>query len=163
MREEIDEWVAEGRQEAQSDRPLVLLDVVGVVAEVASESSEEEPEERIDLLQVPDHMPDLIAGLCAVADVWWMVDRDDDLLDELAERLGTGPLRAVGSDEFGMVESAARALLWKASSAGRTTYRIEHFGGEIPPRLPDKTVLIDTAPDTILRPAHLPSELRRPD
>ena len=35
MREEIDEWVAEGLTEDQSDRPLVLLDVMGVVGETS--------------------------------------------------------------------------------------------------------------------------------
>ncbi len=156
MREEIIEWVEEGRLEDQPDRPLVMLDVRGVVAETIPGVTDE-GEER-ELLRVPDYMPGLIARLCEVADVWWIADHD--LLDELSERLGTGPLQAVGTDAFGMVESAARALLWKAASAGRSTYRIENFAGEVRPRLPDGTVLIDTAPGTVLRPDQLPAELR---
>ena len=38
MREEIDEWVAEGRREPQTDRPLVLIDVMGVVSDTTNKS-----------------------------------------------------------------------------------------------------------------------------
>lgn len=164
MREEIDTWVEEGRNEPQSDLPLVLIDVDGVVrdtskpdpAELEGEESGDDPDD----FPIPDYMPDLIRHLVQVADVWWSIAPDEELQAELADRLGLEALQIVGTDEFGMTEPAVRARLWKAASVGRATYRIEHLGGEVPPRIPDSTVLVDTASLSVLHPDDLPSELR---
>jgi hypothetical protein len=162
MRQEIDEWVAEGLTEVQSDRPLVLLDVVGVIGEpggAVDPEGSDDPATDGDL-QIPPYMPDLVRHLTSIADVWWNTPLDEDLGVDLAQRLGVGPLPCVEADEYGMTEPAARQLLWKAASARRATYRIENVTSEIPSRLPDSTVLINIAPARVLQPDHLPEELR---
>jgi hypothetical protein len=166
MREEIDEWVAEGRSEPQSDRPLVLIDVMGVVSDATKPDpvdGEEPPSrsaEQDDVLEIPSYMPALVRHLAEVADVHWSTPLDDDLNAMLTACLGVGPLPSIEADEYGMTEPAARELLWKAASARRATYRIENVSSEIPSRLPDSTVLINIAPDKVLRPDHLPTELQ---
>lgn len=166
MREEIDEWVNEGRTEAQSDRPLVLIDVMGVVSDATAQtrSDEDESTERTDdddvSLEIPSYMPALVRHLVEVAEVRWSTPLDPELSAQLTAGLGIGPLSCLESDEYGMTEPAARETLWKAASASRATYRIENVSSEIPSRLPDSTVLINIAPDKVLRPDHLPPELR---
>lgn len=160
IREEIDEWVAEGRSETQSDRPLLLLDVIGVV----SDSTPDEPQTSDDpdhpALKIPSYMPPLVRHLVEVAEVRWSTPLDDELADQLTVGLGIDSLPAIEPDDYGMTEPAAREALWKAASAGRATYRIENVSSEIPSRLPDNTVLINVAPDRVLRPDHLPPELQ---
>ena len=98
--------------------------------------------------------------LAAVADVRWSAPLDDDSSIQLASLLGVERIPSISADEYGLTEPAARELLWKAASAGRATYRIENVSSELPSRLPDSTVLINIAPDKVLRPDHLPPELR---
>ncbi len=165
MQEEIDEWVAEGRRQAQTDRPLVLIDVIGVVSDASPKSPPDgdEPANRSaedGAFDIPSYMPALVRHLVEVADVRWSTPLDDELSTKLTAGLGVGPLPSIEPDEYGMTEPAARELLWKAASAGRATYRIENVSSEIPSRLPDSTVLINLAPDKVLRPDHLPPELR---
>ncbi len=165
MREEIDEWVAEGRNEPQSDRPLVLIDVMGVVSDATPAPDDgEEPSDRgetqDDFLAIPSYMPALVRHLTDVADVQWSTPLDDDLNTKLSACLGVDPLPCIEADEYGMTEPAARELLWKAASARRATYRIENVSSEMPSRLPDSTVLINIAPAKVLRPDHLPVELQ---
>ena len=164
MREEIDEWVAEGRSEAQTDRPLVLIDVIGVVSDTTKpddpegEASQTGTED--DVLVIPPYMSSLVAHLIEVADVRWSAPVDEELDAQLTTMLGVGPLPSVEADDYGLTEPAAREMLWKAASAGRATYRIENVSSELPSRLPDSTVLINIAPDKVLRADHLPPELR---
>jgi hypothetical protein len=166
MREEIDEWVAEGLSEAQPDGPLVLIDVMGVVSDSSPPTVTESGKaaDRVgddgDALEIPSYMPALVRHLVEVADVWWSTPVDEELYARLTDCLGVDPLPCVAADEYGMTEPAARELLWKAASARRGTYRIENVTSEIPSRLPDSTVLINIAPDKVLRPDHLPPELR---
>ena len=164
MREEIDEWVAEGRSEPQTDRPLVLIDVMGVVSDTtkpeAGESAESPAGDDDDLLVIPPHMGGLLGHLIEVADVHWSAPVDEELGARLATMLGITPLPSVESDDYGLTEPAVREMLWKAASAGRATYRIENVSSELPSRLPDSTVLINIAPDKALRADHLPPELR---
>ena len=164
MREEIDEWVAEGRSEPQTDRPLVLMDLMGVVSDstkpdvpdgdVAPVGDEDED------LKIPSYMASLVIHLVEVADVRWSAQIDEELNTRLASMLGVPPLPSVEADDYGLTEPAAREMLWKAASAGRATYRIENVSSELPSRLPDSTVLINIAPDKVLRADHLPPELR---
>lgn len=165
MREEIDEWVAEGRNEPQSDRPLVLLDVMGVISDTSTPTpAVDEPPDRKpvddEVLEIPSYMPALVRHLAEIADVRWSTPVDDELNAKLTACLGAGPFPAIEADEYGMTEPAARELLWKAASARRATYRIENVSSDIPSRLPDSTVLINIAPDRVLRPDHLPAELQ---
>jgi hypothetical protein len=164
MREEIDEWVAEGRTEAQSDRPLVLIDVMGVVGDTTTPTVDQETSAQTksdgDSLEIPPHMPALVGHLVSVADVRWSAPVDEELSTKLVSALGVGPLPSIEADDYGMTEPAAREMLWKAASAGRATYRIENVSSEIPSRLPDTTVLVNIAPDKVLRSDHLPPELR---
>jgi hypothetical protein len=163
MREEIDEWVAEGRTEDQPDRPLVLIDVMGVVGEVVGDNDSGEqsggPYQGREF-EIPSYMPGLVGHLVEIADVWWNTPVDGDLAAELTDRLGIESLPCVEPDEYGMTEPGARQLLWKAVSAHRATYRIENVTSEIQSRLPDSTVLINIAPAPVLHPDHLPAELR---
>ena len=166
MREEINEWVAEGRNEPQSDRPLVLIDVMGVVSDATgpAPADGEEPSDRSNsedgALEIPSYMPALVRHLAEVADVWWSTPLDEELNAKLTAGLGVGPFSCVESDEYGLTEPGARELLWKAASARRSTYRIENVSSEMPSRLPDSTVLINISPDKVLRPDHLPEELQ---
>ncbi len=166
MREEIDEWVAEGRNEPQTDRPLVLIDVMGVVSDtsrpetVEGDEAETRRNDDDDDLVIPPYMAALVTHLVEVADVRWSAPLDEESSAQLTSLLGVGPIPSIVADEYGMTEPAARELLWKAASAGRATYRIENVSSELPSRLPDSTVLINIAPAKVLRPDHLPPELR---
>lgn len=162
MREEIDEWVAEGRSEPQTDLPLVLMDVIGVVGDTTKPEPGQNDDTEADdeTLVIPPHMSGLLRHLVEVADVRWSAPVDEELDAQLTARLGVGPLPSVEADDYGLTEPAAREMLWKAASAGRPTYRIENVSSELPSRLPDSTVLINIAPDKSLRADHLPAELR---
>lgn len=166
MREEIDEWVAEGRNEPQTDRPLVLMDVMGVVsgslqpAVTDGDDSVTPTHDEDDVLEIPPHMPALVRHLVEVADVHWSASLDEEMSAQLASLLGVDPLPCIVADDYGLTEPSARELLWKAASAGRATYRIENVSSELSSRLPDSTVLINIAPDKVLRSDHLPPELR---
>ena len=164
MREEIDEWVAQGRSEAQSDRPLVLIDLIGVVSNPALPDPESDTPEQVEddqpALEIPSYMPSLVRHLVEVAEVRWSTPIDEELAEQLTVGLGIDSLPTIEPDEYGMTEPAAREALRKAASAGRPTYRIENVSSEIPSRLPDSTVLINIAPDRVLRPDHLPAELQ---
>ena len=164
MREEIDGWVAEGRSEPQTDRPLVLMDLMGVVSDTADpevgEGADSAAGGKDGPLVIPPHMSSLLSHLVEVADVRWSIPVDEELDAQLTTMLGVGPLPSVEADDYGLTEPAAREMLWKAASAGRATYRIENVSSELPSRLPDSTVLINIAPDKVLRADHLPPELR---
>ena len=99
MREEIDEWVAEGRSETQSDRPLVLLDVIGVVGDSTPDDPEESaPDDNEPALKIPSYMPALVRHLVDVAEVRWGTPLDDELADQLTVGLGIGSLAAIEAD-----------------------------------------------------------------
>ncbi|NOY54601.1 MAG: hypothetical protein GXP34_01295 [Actinobacteria bacterium] len=160
MQKEIAEWREEGRRADQPSLPLVLLGVDGVITDLSARRSEQDPDVELPDPPIPEYMSGLVGHIADVAEVWWCSTDDQDSLDDLCNFLGlrTLPAVALGSEE--MSDASVRRLLWSADAGGRATYFIDDFAGVVPARLPDGTVVIDTAADMVLRPERVPSELR---
>lgn len=156
-------------------RPLVLLDVDGVINDLGAARGVPRPwtwevvrSHGYDLY-VPDYMPALVRHLARRAEVWWCTTWRDRANDELAAHLGVGPFPVVDDGTTSsFVEwkpAAARPLVTAAFETGRRVYWIEDFYG-MPPvdELPAGVVYVDTAPtlhtEAVLRPEHLPRVLR---
>ncbi|GBD84080.1 hypothetical protein BMS3Abin02_00466 [bacterium BMS3Abin02] len=160
MQKEIADWREEGRHADQPDLPLVLLGVDGVITDLSARRSEQDPDVEQPVPLIPEYMSGLVGHIVDIAEVWWCSTDDQDSLDDLCGVLGirTLPVVALASDE--MSDASVRRLLWNADAGGRATYFIDDFSGVVPARLPDGTVVIDTAVDMVLRPERVPSELR---
>ncbi len=156
-------------------RPLILLDVDGVVNDLGAARGLARPwachvvsSHGFDLY-VPDYMPALVRHLAHLAEVWWCTTWRHRANDELAAHLGVGPFPVVdaGTDSP-LVEwkpAAARPLVAAALAAARRVFWIEDFYGLAPAdELPAGVVYVDTAPtlhtEAVLRPEHLPRMLR---
>lgn len=161
------------RRKTRDLRPLVLVDVDGVVNDLGFLSGLRRPW-RTCLLRshgfvvaVPAHLPGLMQHLTRVAEVWWCTTWRAAVNDDLAPHLGVGPLPVVDdgtNDRYvGWKPAAARPLAEAALAAGRPVYWIEDFAGDSPySEMPDGVTFIDTAADAefVLRPEHLPTELK---
>lgn len=159
MQEEITQWREEGEQAEQTDLPLVLLGVDGVITDLSLHRTAEGPgTEGQDL--IPDYMAGLVQRIVDSAEVWWCSTEDEESLAELCEVLGVSPLPNVSLGDDDISDAGVRRLLWQADAAGRATYLIEDFAGATPARLPERTVVIDTTADMVLRPDRLPPDLR---
>lgn len=160
MQEEITQWREEGELVEQTDLPLVVLGVDGVITDLSTLRTAEGPEmEDVDPL-IPDYMAGLVQRIVDSAEVWWCSTEDEDSLAELCVVLGVSPLPNVSLGDDDISDAGVRRLLWQADAAGRATYLIEDFAGATPARLPERTVVIDTTADMVLRPDRLPPELR---
>jgi hypothetical protein len=155
-------------------RPLVLLDVDGVINDLGA-LSHQPRSWRIDevpshgwVLHIPDYMQQLIADLVATAEVWWCTTWRGGANDELVDFLGIDPLPVIDHESWG------RTVDWKSAGAypvaraaldlGREVFWIEDFYGEPPTdAMPNGVVFIDTAADTeypVLTEDMLPARLQ---
>jgi hypothetical protein len=156
-------------------RPLVLLDVDGVINDLEVLAGQRRPW-RTDLVHsngfavmVPDYMPALIQALVDTCEVWWCTTWRDRANSEIASHLGIPDLPVVTDG------SLSRRVDWKAGAAyelvtaalgsGRSVYWIEDFYGDPPEgELPPGVVFIDTTlrnPRCVLHEDDLPNELRQ--
>ena len=155
-------------------RPLVLLDVDGVINDLDSLVGVARPWEAAVVAShgfgvlIPDYMPDLIQRLTDTCEVWWCTTWRDRANDEIAQYLGIEPLPVVtdGSQSrwVSWKAGAARDLVGAALVAGRRVYWIEDFYRRPPvSELPDGVVFVDTTEGEyacVLVETDLPSELR---
>lgn len=153
-------------------RPLVLLDVDGVINDLGSCMGRARPW-GVDVIQshgywvcIPDYMPDLIQRIGEMAEVHWCTTWRARANDEIAAHLGVGPLPVVDDG------TGVRATYWKATAAfdlaaralvdGRRVIWIEDFYGRPPvDEMPIGVEFVDTGRshfDAVLLPeqvAHL--------
>ena len=139
-------------------RPLVLLDVDGVINDLGALYGRERPwyvHEVLSngyVLHIPEYMQALITDLVATADVWWCTTWRDRANDELAEFLAINRLPVVDdgsqSRNVGWKPAAAHAIAKAALDTGREVFWIEDFYGILPTNaMPAGVVFIDTAAD----------------
>jgi hypothetical protein len=153
-------------------RPLVLVDVDGVVNDLGFLQGERRPwatrllRSHGFVVAVPAYMPELMQHLTRVAEVSWCTTWRHRANDEIAGHLGVGPLPVVDdgtNDRYvGWKAAAARPMAEAALAVGRRVYWIEDFAGDMPrSEMPDGVVFIDTAAadEFVLLPDHLPTEL----
>lgn len=147
---------------------VVLLDVDGVINDLKALRGEPRPWEISQVrshgyvLHVPEYMPELVQHLCSIAEVVWCTTWLHRANQELRRHLAISELEVLagraGSPTVGWKEQAARPLVESALEQGARVYWIEDFFGELPD-IPD-VVYVDTAEAGVLRPEHLPDELR---
>lgn len=140
-----------------SQRPLVLLDVDGVINDLKCLWGDV-PDDRFVLRSngfsvfVPDYMPALVQWLCSVAEVHWCTTWRHRANSEIARHLGIGPLPVVddGTNDRRVDWKAAAAfsLVEQALDAGRRVVWIEDFYGRPPVKhMPAGVEFVDTARD----------------
>jgi hypothetical protein len=153
-------------------RPLVLLDIDGVVNDILSSMGIERPwpERRVPMgeieLAIPLHVPPLLEYIDLITEIRWCTTWGDLANLLLPDLIGIGPYPIVGAGD------PAPGLEWKARSArpvaedalgaGRAVFWIEDFEGELPmERMPAGVTYVDTAArgEYVLLPHHLPPEL----
>lgn len=138
-----------------SQRPLVLLDVDGVINDLKCLGGD--VPDDYDVVRsngykvyVPHHMPALVQWLCSVAEVHWCTTWRDRANHEIARHLGIGPLLVVddGTDDRHVDWKAAAAfsLAQNALDSGRRVVWIEDFYDDAPVHsMPVGVEFVDTA------------------
>lgn len=140
---------------SESLRPLVLLDVDGVINDLASVVGRRRPWETTVVsshgyeVHIPDFMPELIQRIAAIADVYWLTTWRERANNEIATHLGVGPFPVIDDgtrDGFPFWKpKAAQDLARQALDQGRRVIWFEDFGGEFPvAEMPDGTEFVDT-------------------
>lgn len=155
-------------------RPLVLLDVDGVINDLEALSGHDRPW-HTDLVpsngfavMLPEYMPSLIQGLVDTCEVWWCTTWRHRANDEIASHLGIPSLPVITdgsmSRRVDWKAGASSDLVTTALSHGRDVYWIEDFYGMAPvDQLPEAVVYIDTTvtePRCVLSRDDLPQALR---
>lgn len=158
-----------GRNETMKNmdqtRPVIFLDVDGVINDVAFRplnASNARIRSHGYTVTIPYYMPALIRHLVEVADVYWLTTWRQRANDEIAAHLGIPHLKVLtdGTDK--------RDVSWKDAVAertlpllpGRKVYWIEDFYADLP--IIKGITFVDTAAvayKAVLTPADLPSEL----
>jgi len=160
------------------DKPLLLLDVDGVIndVEMLIHLHGFEPEARaaemdrlgLDEIEshgyhvvIPRYMPELIQALDARAEIVWLTTWRLRANDDIAPHLGVGPYPALdphGSAlDFAWKPEAARTPIADALAAGRDVIWIEDFNGDIPDI--DCVIYVDTGEREVLRWSDLPVDV----
>jgi len=153
------------------ERPLILLDVDGVINDIEYVGLGTDAWETHSFqshgytLLVPSYMPELIRTLCRVAEVRWCTTWRHRANDEIAEFLGIEKLEVIDDG------TNCRYVDWKAAAAhevaaealnrGRRVLWIEDFYGQLPTQeMPTGTEYVDTTEGwdgALLLPHMLPS------
>ena len=151
-------------------RPLVFLDVDGVINDLGSHDGVGRPwsSRRIRShgyeLIIPEYLPGLIQGLCRMASVVWCTTWREWANEEIAVELGVGPLPVLdpgGIDRSRVWKAPAVAEFLHSVPAARSVYWIEDFLGQFPDHLP-RVTFVDTMPHPdhgVLMPEHLPDSI----
>jgi hypothetical protein len=154
-------------------RPLVLLDVDGVINDLGHLHGHERPwtvrkfRAGNFTVHIPDFMPFLIQSLDAVAEIHWCTTWLETANTAIAPLLNVGPFPVVGADTpdpwMDWKPAAAHGLASAALADERRVFWIEDFYGEIPTeQMPPGVEYVDTgaAPSgAVLLPEMLPPEL----
>ena len=124
------------------ERPLILLDVDGVINDIEGVGLRTEAWETHAFqshgytLLVPDYMPTLIRTLCAIGEVRWCTTWRHRANDEIATFLGIDRLEVIDDgSESRFVDwkaGAAHNVAQEALNAGRRVLWIEDFWGQLP-------------------------------
>lgn len=139
-------------------RPLVLLDVDGVINDLRSTRRWATIDNELHFVShgfpvvVPPYMPALIQWLCSVAEVHWCTTWRHRANDEIAAHLGIPALPVVddGTDDrhVDWKAAAARDLAAAALAEGRRVLWIEDFYDDPPiDEMPMGVEFVDTASD----------------
>ena len=158
---------------ADDRRPLILLDVDGVVNDIGSHLGRWRSwASRIVrshgfVIVIPEFMPALIQYLDLIGEVVWCTTWRTRANDDIAPALGVGPFEAIDDGTH------RRDVDWKAGAAfrradealaeGRRVIWIEDFAGYVPAaEMPPGVEFVDTAADGeyVFLPEHLPADLR---
>ena len=152
-------------------RPLLLLDVDGVVNDLPSVMGIQRPwpEERHPIggieLAVPLHIPPLVEYLDLLCEIHWCTTWREMANQILPDLIGIGPYPVVGADDpadtWGWKSRCAAPIAEAALAAGRDVYWLEDFEEVLPEGMPEGVRYLDTAADGfyVLLPHHLPPEL----
>lgn len=145
----------EHAMEQTMERPLILLDVDGVINDIEGVGLRNEHwgthafESHGYTLLVPDFMPTLIQTLCEVGEVRWCTTWRNRANDEIATFLGIDQLLVIDDG------TSSRFVDWKAAAAhdvaadalanGRRVLWIEDFWGQLPiDEMPSGVEFVDT-------------------
>lgn len=139
-------------------RPLVLLDVDGVINDLNSARRAATIGNELHFVShgfpvvMPPHMPVLIQWLCSVAEVHWCTTWRHRANDDIARHLGIPVLPVVddGTDDrhVGWKAAAAHDLAAAALAEGRRVLWIEDFYDDPPvDEMPMGVEFLDTASD----------------
>ncbi|NDA76337.1 MAG: hypothetical protein EBY07_00685 [Actinobacteria bacterium] len=137
------------------ERPLILLDVDGVINDIEGVGLRTEAWETHAFqshgytLLVPDYMPTLIRTLCAIGEVRWCTTWRHRANDEIATFLGIDRLEVIDDgSESRFVDwkaGAAHNVAQEALNAGRRVLWIEDFWGQLPTdEMPPGVEYLDT-------------------
>lgn len=137
------------------ERPLILLDVDGVINDIEYVGLGTDAWETHTFIShgyqllVPSFMPELIQTLCRVAEVRWCTTWRDRANDEIATFLGIDRLEVIddgtGSRYVDWKAAAANDVVAEALEAGRRVLWIEDFWGRLPiDEMPAGTEYVDT-------------------
>lgn len=162
------------REETEMDnRPLVLLDVDGVINDfervgpITGLWENEAVRSHGYWVSIPDYMPRLIQDICQVSEVHWCTTWRDRANDEIANHLGIDQLPVVDDGTTNRYvdwkAAAARDLAAQALEAGRRVLWIEDFYGHLPlTEMPEGVEYLDTADNhlgPVLQVEYLPAWL----
>lgn len=139
-------------------RPLVLLDVDGVINDIGylrgevTDTGHSVIVSHGFVVAVPPYMPVLIQWLCSVAEVHWCTTWRHRANDDIAAHLGIPALPVVddGTDDryVGWKAAAAHDLAAAALAEGRRVLWVEDFYDELPDdEMPHGVEFVDTASD----------------
>lgn len=142
----------------QALRPLVLLDVDGVINDLKALRGDLDPSTHTSVtsngfrVAIPVYMPVLVQWLCSVAEVHWCTTWRHRANDEIATHLGIPALPVVddGTDDryVDWKAAAARDLAAAALAEGRRVLWIEDFYDDVPvDEMPHGVEFVDTASD----------------
>lgn len=144
-------------------KPLVLLDVDGVINDLTSLYSEHtqygvpKPDYPIirvksagHIVHIPEYMPELIQRMNDACEIQWLTTWRERANGEITDTLGIGHLGVVTDGGNERVTSwkpaAATPVALEALEAGREVWWIEDFYGAIPySKMPRGVRFIDTA------------------
>lgn len=148
-------------------RPLILLDLDGVINDLGSLAGMKRPW-RVDIVRshgytvhIPSYMPALIRALADLAEIHWLTTWRHRANDAVADHLGAGRFPVIddgtGDRHVDWKPAAAFAVAGEAIEAGRPVIWIEDFGGFIPrEEMPAGVMFVDTVDDdfhdAVLRP-----------
>jgi len=170
----VDAMVALPERNKMDLKPLVLLDVDGVINDImlVGETLGTWETNFINShgydVAIPAYMPELIQRLCRVAEVHWCTTWRHNANDEIAAHLGVGPLPVVDDGSRSRFvdwkPAAAYEVAQKALNEGRQVCWIEDFWGDEPYDLmPEGVQFVDTAAlqwRAVLLPVDLPEWLK---
>jgi hypothetical protein len=138
--------------DTQSVRPLILLDVDGVINDTPSVFGLERPCIPMGkpAIHIPNHVLPLLEYLGLIGEIWWRTTRTEIANLLPSDLVGVGPYPMIGVDSERVdppwKTRSAPPIVTRALGADRTVYWIKDFEGHMPTDvMPSAVVFIDTA------------------